>query len=151
MSRIVSLAIILVFAFSCIKKRSIGPVPKIEFLEFSKVGPAGYDSARIKLSYVDSDGDLFCDRSDQKPNLVMTTWAYNTDSAKYTFDLASSRVILQPADGYYKGKSIEGYIYLNESEFRSDAKPRIFRFEVQMTDTKGNASNKVVSDTYTLN
>jgi hypothetical protein len=150
MNRFLIIVSVLGLFYACIKKNSVGPVPQIEFKEFTKINRAGYDSAKFKLSYVDSDGDLFCDRSDEKPNLIMTTMAYNADSGKFVPDLVISRVILQPANGYYKGKSIEGYIYLNEGEFRSDSKPNILRFEVFMTDTKGNQSKLAVSDTYTI-
>lgn len=126
---------------ACIKKKDIGPIPEIKFIEFKKVGPSGFDSASFKLSYVDADGDLFRDRNDQGSNLVFKTYAYHADSAKYTLDMLFPRVILQPADGYYKGKSIEGYIYLNEAEFRTPSKPKNLKFEVYMIDMEGNRSN----------
>lgn len=135
--------------WSCIKKPDTGPIPELEFIEFRKVGPSGYDSASFKLGYVDNDGDLFRDRSDQGPNLIFKTYAYDADSAKYTPNLLFSRIILQPADGYYKGKSIEGYIYLNEAEFRTPSKPKNLKFEVYMIDMQGNRSNTATL-TYTL-
>ncbi len=141
--------IILIFflgTFSCIKKKSIGPVPEIEFLDFKYIGPAGYDSADFKISYIDSDGDLF----GEEKNLFVRTLAYNADSAKYILDLAFSRTIRQPDNGYYQGKSIQGYIYLNEFEFRSDARPNIVQFEVYMRDQEGNRSNVVTSPSYTI-
>jgi hypothetical protein len=149
MLRYLAFILVFVFAFSCIKKKSIGPIPKIEFEDFKKIGPAGYDSAMFKLSYEDSDGDLFRDRNDEGPNLIFKTLAWNEDSGKYQTNLIFSRVVLQPADGYYKDKSIKGYIYLNEAEFRTPSKPKKLKFEVYMIDLQSNRTN-VASLTHTL-
>lgn len=141
MLRYLAFLLVFILAFSCIKKKSIGPIPKIEFIDFKKVGPTGYDSAVFKLSYEDSDGDLFRDRNDEGPNLIFKTLAWNADSGKYLTDLIFSRVVLQPADGYYKDKSIQGYIYLNEAEFRTPSKPKNLKFEVYMIDLQNNRTN----------
>lgn len=136
--------------FSCLKKKSIGPVPELEFLEFTQKTTASKDSATFKLGYVDSDGDLFRDKTSDGPNLIFKTLAYNSDSAKFKTNLTISKVIIQPAGGYYKDQSIQGYIYLQETEFRRSKNDRILKFEVYMTDMAGNKSNIVTSPTYTL-
>jgi len=146
MLRFLFILFLLITGFSCLKKKSIGPNPEIEFLDFKYIGPVGYDSADFKISYIDSDGDLF----GEEKNLFVRTLAYNADSAKYLFDMAFSRTIRQPADGYYEGKSIQGYIYLNEFEFRSDARPKDVKFEIYMKDQDGNRSNLVTTKNFIL-
>ena len=139
-----------VLGFSCLKKKSIGPIPEIEFIEFIQKSTATKDSATFKLGYIDSDGDLFRNKTSDGPNLVLKTLAYNADSAKYLTNLTISKVIIQPADGYYKDKSIQGYIYLQETEFRKSRNDRKLKFEVYMKDMDGNLSNTVTSIEYTL-
>ncbi|MCU0359874.1 MAG: hypothetical protein MUF75_03995 [Bacteroidia bacterium] len=146
MMRYLLILLVILTAFSCLKKKSIGPVPEIEFLEFNYIGPAGYDSAEFKISYIDSDGDLF----GEEKNLFVKTLAYNADSAKYVSDWVFSRTIRQPADGFYEGKSIRGYIYLNEFEFRSDARPKDVKFEIFMKDQEGNRSNVVTTPNFII-
>lgn len=146
MLRVLFFILVFLIAASCLKKKSIGPVPEIEFLEFRYVGPAGYDSADFKIKYIDSDGDLFGDNY----NLFVKTLAYKSDSAKYVLDSTFVRAVRQPNNGYYEGKSIQGYIYLNESEFRSSARPNNVKFEIFMKDQKGNRSNVVTTPTYNI-
>lgn len=151
MRKFLLISSLLLVASSCIKRNSIGPVPEISFLEFNQKTTTQYDSATIKLGYKDSDGDLFLDASSDGPNLILKTYEAPLDSPTLRTGLLIPKNIVQPADGFYKGKSIEGYIYLNESEFRKFPKTtRQIRFEVFVVDTDGNKSNVAVSETYTL-
>jgi hypothetical protein len=147
MLRFLSILLILITGFSCLKKKSIGPIPEIEFLDFKYVGPKGHDSADFKIGYIDSDGDLFGDRH----NLFVRTLAYDAATGNYVSDTTFARIVRQPDNGYYEGKSIQGYIYLNEMEWRTPARPKVVRFEVFMKDQKDNKSNVVTSKTYTVN
>jgi len=146
MLRFFAILLLLITSFSCLKKKAIGPNPEIDFLDFKYVGPVGFDSADFKISYIDSDGDLF----GEETNFFMRIFAYDPDTDKYVSDTTLTRTIRQPDNGYYEGKPIQGYIYLNEAEWRTDARPNIVRFDVYMKDQKGNRSNLVTSKTYTV-
>ena len=116
--------------FSCVKKAPSDPIPAIEFIDFKLLGGVGTDSALFTLGYKDWDGDLFRNDNTNGPNTVISTFAFKADSNKFIFDRAFAYVITQPADGYYKGKSIQGDIYIPVSEFRSDTATKKIKFEI---------------------
>lgn len=133
------------FAFSCVKKSPSDPIPEIEYKDFKLLGSAKTDSAVFVIGYKDWDGDLFRNDNTDGPNTVISTYAFRQDSNKFVFDQAFAYVITQPADGYYKGKSIQGDIFIPVSEFRSDKSLKKLKFEIFMVDMKGNKSNLVTS------
>ena len=139
-------------AYACVKQPSDTPVPILEFKSVSplgKVGTSGRDTAVVAFRYNDGDGDLFNNTNKDAPNLVCSIYTFNTDSNK--FDVTNVPYsILQPANGYYRGKSIYGDLYLPMRQFRPSAKVRLVRFEVFMVDIKKNKSNIISSPTYTL-
>jgi hypothetical protein len=148
--------------FSCVKPKTKNIVPSIEFknlLHAQKSEYTGQDTAVLVLGYEDGDGDLFVDLVSQGPNLIFTPFFFNT--AKGSFDIEKDPVTLdtfritssikQPDDGYYKGKSIKGEIYIPLREFRLNDQAKIIKFTGFMIDTKGHKSNLVTSPVYTLN
>ena len=146
MLRLAFFLLLLFSLFSCIRRKDIGPAPEIEFLEFKYIGPEGHDTAEFQLGYIDTDGDLFWDQT----NLIVNTYVWSVDSGKFVFDLSWQRIIRPPGNGIYDGKSIEGYIYLNEKEWRSSLN-NVVRFDIVMVDKKGNASNVVSTPSFTIN
>lgn len=138
--------------FSCVKKPSTNPVPSLEYKTAYgfALTSSGSDTAVVVVSYEDGDGNLFVDDYSQGPNLIMTTYYYNTDSAKFLKDKSFSNTVKQPDNGYYKGKSIKGDIYLPLREFRSNNTRKILKFEIFMKDMKSNLTNTVTSPVYTL-
>ena len=146
--------------FSCVKPKTKNPIPVIEFADFSDPHktPRG-DTATMVLNYEDGDGDLFVDKTSEGPNLIFTPYYYDLASKTYK---ASFNVIIndttritmsikQPDNGYYKGKSIKGQIYVPLLEFRPNDATKIIRFSGFMVDLAGHKSNAVVSPSYTLN
>jgi hypothetical protein len=146
-----------VFGFACVKPKTKNPVPVIGFEEVTNLGKVysaslgSRDTAVLVISYEDGDGDIFVDNSENDPNMVLSSLYYNTDSSKFLLANADSKKIKQPDDGYYKGKSIKGKIFLPLSQYRTSDDVKIIKFELFMVDMKKNKSNVVTSPAYTLN
>lgn len=137
--------------FSCVKKTPKDPVPEIEFKNFEMLNRVGSDSAIFTIGYKDWDGDLFRNSTTDGPNTIISTYVYKTDSGKFVFDQAFSYAIVQPADGYYKGQTIQGDIRIPVSEFRSDPQnDKRVKFEIFMMDMKDNKSNVLATPEYTI-
>src|SRR3954468_17228613 len=147
---------------SCVKQQSKNPVPHIEFLDFEGAGKSKFtnsDTATVVLSYDDGDGDLFVDNFADGSNLVLTTYGYDDVTKKFvaSYNLTINdtvrytNTIKQPDNGYYKGKSIRGEIYVPLSEFRESDDVKVVKFTVFMVDKKNNKSNLAASPVYSLN
>jgi hypothetical protein len=139
-------------AFSCVKKTPKNPVPEIEYKNFEFLGHAGSDDAAVfTIGYKDYDGDLFRNSTTDGPNTIISTYVYRADSNKFIFDQAFSNAIVQPADGYYKGQTIQGDIRIPVSEFRSDPQnDKVVKFEIFMIDMKDNKSNVLTTPQFTI-
>jgi hypothetical protein len=147
-------------AFSCVKQNTKNPKPVIEFIDFANAGKSKFsngDTAVMVIGYQDGDGDLFVNSNDDDINIVFTPYAPNNDgkftaifnpAINDTFRITNK--IKQPDNGYYKGKSIKGQIYMPLKEYRT-ADKKILKFVGFMIDMKKNKSNVVTSPTYTLN
>ncbi len=153
----------LLFLFSglflaCVKPASKDPVPSAEFIDFYAFKRAAGDTATMVLGYEDGDGDLFVSDNTEGPTLVFTPYYYNEQSNSlkpFVFPGGSDTFLItqnvkQPADGYYKGRSIKGTITLPMTEFRPDNSYKILQFKGYLMDTKGHRSNVVSSPVYTL-
>lgn len=149
-------------AYSCVKSKTKDSTPVIEFKDFmhaQKSEATGRDTAVFALGYEDGDGDIFLDNSDQGPNVIFTPYFYDTATGKFytemdiitkdTFRLPSK--VLQPDNGYYKGKSIKGEIFIPLREYRISDNQKILKFKGFVIDVKGHKSNVVSSPVYTLN
>jgi hypothetical protein len=137
---------------ACVKKTSSDPVPRLEYKEAHgfAISPSGGDTAVMVIGYEDGDGDLFVDNNTQGPNIIMSTFYYNADSAKFLLDKNVSNTIKQPDNGYYKGKAIKGEVIVPMKEYRSNSSRKKIKFQVFMQDVKGHLSNVVTSPVYTL-
>lgn len=149
-------------SFACVKRQSKNPIPVIEYRELASAGKVAgtqRDTALLVLGYEDGDGDLFLDYTAQGPNVVFIDWHYDAALGKFEIDIDpitqdTHRItasIKQPDDGYYKGKSIKGEIYIPMSQFRTSDDIKILKFTGFMIDVKGHRSNSVASPVYTLN
>jgi hypothetical protein len=160
--RLLLVLFISVVASYCVKQNTSNPVPAIEFKEVANLGKSPYtntDTATIVLGYEDGDGDLFVNSTEDDYNFIFTPYSYkknlNAFSADFdyltndTFRIVSK--IKQPDNGYYKGKSIRGVIYLPLREFRLNDNVDVIKFVGFMIDMKKNKSNVVSSPVYTLN
>lgn len=150
-------ALFLGFAWACVKPASKNPVPTAEFIDFWAAKRAAGDTATMVIGYEDGDGDLFVSSNTEGPTLVFTPYYFNaqTNSLRpYVFPggdtFLISQNVSQPADGYYKGRSIKGTITLPMTEFRPDNSYKILQFKGYLLDTKGHKSNVVTSPVYTL-
>jgi hypothetical protein len=154
--------LVTLIGFSCAKPKTKNIVPAIEYKDLQHAQKSeftGQDTAVLVLSYEDGDGDLFVDLVTQGPNLIFTPYFFN--SAKGRFDIEKDPItadtfritstIKQPDDGYYKGKSIKGEIYIPLREYRLNDQAKIIKFTGFMIDLKGHRSNTVSSPVYTLN
>jgi hypothetical protein len=113
------------------------------------------DTASLVIHYQDGDGDLFRNSLTDGANFIWSTYYFDTDSNKFVLDGGSlngyhALTILQPADGYYTGKSVEGDISIPLTEFRSSNLHKILKFEAFMIDMKNHKSNVVTSQTYSI-
>lgn len=118
------------------------------------------DTALMVIEYEDGDGDLFRDQGTDGANLFLTTYVYNSNTNQFVIDSLplvgalktrySTYTVLQPANGYYKGKSVQGEIGIPLHQFRTNSNFTILKFEVFMNDMKNHKSNVVTSEAYTL-
>lgn len=140
--------------FACVKAKTENVVPVLAYIDFEKAGKSPYsnqDTAVLKFSFEDGDGDLFRDQKTDPSNIVVIPSYFYPDSNKFLKGLTFSYVLVQPENGYYKNKSITGDIELPLSQFRpSDAIKKI-QFEFFMVDMKDNKSNVVTTPTIVLN
>ena len=140
--------------FACVKAKTENVVPVLAYIDFEKAGKSPYsnqDTAVLKFSFEDGDGDLFRDQKTDPSNIVVIPSYFYPDSNKFSKGLTFSYVLVQPENGYYKNKSITGDIELPLSQFRpSDAIKKI-QFEFFMVDMKDNKSNVVTTPTIVLN
>jgi hypothetical protein len=151
-------------AFSCVKPNSTNPIPVIEYKGLTNLGKAysgsqpPRDTAVMIIGYQDGDGDLFADNSSQGPTFAFIPFYFNTTTKKFAVQidpitLDTQRItntIRQPDNGYYKGKSIKGDIYIPMSQYRPNDSAKVIKFTGFMIDTKGHRSNVVSSPVYTL-
>lgn len=156
---------IAIIGFACVKPKTKNPVPVIEFVSVNNLGKATgggmgpRDTAVIVLKYEDGDGNLFVDNTTEGPNVIFTTYVYNSVTGKFdgqldpiTQDtLRITTTIKQPDGGYYKGKSIKGEIFIPMKQYRLNDNIKIIKFAGFVIDTKDNKSNVVSSPVYTLN
>lgn len=155
---IIIIFLLAVFGFSCVKKQSKDPVPKLEFLDFSSSKTNGIDNGQLILGYEDGDGDIFRDETTHLPNLIIKFYYYNSGTKKFTgfFDTNISdtfniaKIITQPGDGF-KGKSIKGEIYIPMTEFRPADSIKIFKYKIFAMDEAGHNSNMLITPQFTVN
>lgn len=149
-------------AYSCVKQQTKDPIPLIEFKDFLNPGKSPYtqrDTALIYITYQDGDGDLFTDTRNEGPNFIFTPYFYNTNTNQFYVEIDPitndtfriTNTILQPDNGYYKGKSIKGEIFVPLNQFRKNDAVKILKFKGFMIDMKAHKSNVVSSPVYTLN
>lgn len=108
------------------------------------------DTALMVIGFEDGDGDLFRDSQANGANLVYTIYSYDTATQQFTINgNPNPATVVQPANGYYKEKSVQGEIGLPLRGFRLN-NVSIIKFEVFMVDMAKNKSNVVTSPVYTL-
>lgn len=147
-------------AFSCVKQKTSNPIPLIEFEDvyhLQKSEYTGSDTGLLTIKYEDGDGDLFLDGASDGPNIIFTPYYFDTITNKFTVTFFGPDTIkilgfvLQPDDGYYKGKSIKGAVYIPMRQYRPNDSAKQIYFTGFAIDKKGNKSNIVTSPIYTLN
>jgi len=159
-NKLIVFTLVVQIVYSCVKQKTTNPVPVVDYGDFLNAHkkPNGNDTATLMLNYEDGDGDLFLDNSKNGPNLIFTSYYFN--KTKNVFDahfipgtsdtLRYSVTITQPDNGSYKGKSINGEIYVPMNSFRYDNTEKVIKFRGFMTDSKGHNSNTFSSPTISL-
>lgn len=160
MRYLISIFLLVLVSYSCVKRNSTDPHPTVEFKDFlNPHKTSSGEAAYLVLTYEDGDGDLFVDNATQGPNLVFTTYIYNSVTGKFAahFDndiqdtLRYSTSVKQPAGGYYKGKAIRGEIWVPLSEFRPNSNAKILQFRGFMIDQKKHKTKIFAStNSYTI-
>lgn len=154
--------LLLILITGCAKQETKDPVPHIEFIDFANPGLSsrGGDTATFILSYEDGDGDVFVDAGVNRVNLIFTPYYYDAASnsfrAGYNNDpdfkdtIRHAYTVRQPDNGYYKGKSIRGEIFVPLTSFRENNSQKILKFTGFMVDMQDHKSNTFTSPSYTL-
>ncbi len=145
-------------AFACVKKPTTSPIPVIKFEEFQAWRSHGNDTAVMRISYEDGDGDIFRDVTSHGPNLIGTFYYLNSVTHQFTGikdfitnDTARiTQTVVQPVDASYKGKSVKGEIYLPWRPFRSGDSVKVFKYTLFIVDEAGNKSNIVTTPSFTI-
>ena len=159
MRTFISILLFVALCSACVKKPTTSPVPKIWYDSFKAWRVNNSDTAVMVLGYEDGDGDIFRDQTSHGPNLIGTFYYLNSVTKKFTAikdhitnDTARiTQTILQPVDAGYKGKSVQGKIYLPMSEFRSGDSVKIFMYHFFIEDEAGHKSNLISTDTLKVN
>lgn len=155
------LILILFFAcigFSCAPKQPSSPIPVIEYKDFKAYKVNGSDTAVMIIGYADGDGDIFKDDNNKGPNFIGTFYYLNSATNKFTaiIDLITkdtariTQTILQPKDASYKGKSVQGEIFLPFNPFRSGDSVKTFKYTLFMVDGAGHKSNVITTPVYNI-
>ena len=149
------LSILLSLSFtSCVKRPSKSPTPELTFKDFIVWRINGVrDSAVAIIGYEDGDGDLFLNKTTDGPNIVGTFYYLNSATGKFTGisdpitgDTARvTQTVLQPKGASYKGKSVQGEIFLPLAPFRSGDSVKVFKYTFVMQDEAGHKTNTITT------
>jgi hypothetical protein len=152
----------LLIAYSCVKKPVMSNIPAIEIVDFKCMKkPNGSDSGYIVVSYQDGDGDIFRNKGNSVPNLVITTYHKDPVSGDFIPDyvepepgtkipLSYATTVYQPGEGY-AGKPVHGQILVPYNEFRTNNDVKTIYSSAYVVDEAGHKSNVALSATLTLN
>lgn len=144
---------------ACVKRPSTSPEPTLEYKDFFAFRVRGNsDSAIAVLKYEDGDGDLFMDNTTDGPNLIGTFYYLDrfTGTFKAVYNpvikdtLRFTQTVLQPKDASYKGKSIQGEIYIPVRDFRTGDSVKTFKYTFFMKDMQGHFTNTVTTGSITV-
>lgn len=143
------LSIILIMAYSCIKKKEYTTTPFIEYKDFI---PYTDESADLQILFNDGDGDIGVGESDSTLTLFTTYYYFDTITKVYRAFLKTSPndtlrtnyLVKAPSDSY-KGKPISGEISVRLQQFRHSKKIKKVKYVVYLLDKAGNRSNSLTS------
>ncbi|MBL7931589.1 MAG: hypothetical protein JNL60_06800 [Bacteroidia bacterium] len=152
--------------FSCVKPALKEEIPVAEYKDFEVFNTSdGEGDAILTIGYEDGDGDLFIkDVQNEGPNVVFSIYIYDETTKKFKVFIKPNTIpgvnivdssfisvsVKEPADGYYKGKSIKGDIKLPLNQFRPNPEAKIFYYRGYLMDTDWNMSNIVTTPTFTV-
>ncbi len=135
--------------YACVKKTTYPTSPTIDYRDFI---PYEGDSADLKISFTDGDGDIGVSENDSTRTFWYTYYYLDTLQNKYVgyyrplFNdtLRLGYIIKAPADSY-KGKPISGEISVRLQQFRHIKKVKNVKYVFYLFDEAGNKSNVVTS------
>lgn len=121
---------------------------------------SGIDNATLTIGYEDGDGDIFRDKTLNGPNVIGTFYYLNSGTKTFmpifpdpiTLDtFRITQTVIQPKDGDYKGKSVQGTIFLPWAPFRSGDSVKVFKYTLFVQDESGHRSNVITTPVFTVN
>lgn len=151
-------SVIGMIVYSCVKKTTYPTTPTIEYKDFI---PYAGDSADLKVSFTDGDGDIGVQENDSTRNFWYTYYYLDTVTNKYraysmvnliTGNVDTLRlgyIIKSPSDSY-KGKPISGEISVRLQKFRHIKQVKNVKYVFYLFDEAGNKSNTVTSPEITV-
>ena len=151
-------SVVLFVGYSCVKKTTYPTTPSIEYKDFI---PYVGDSADLKVSFTDGDGDIGVQENDSTRNFWYTYYYLDSASNKYKAysmvnlntglidTLRSGYIIKAPSDSY-KGKPISGEISVRLQKFRHKKQVKNVKYVFYLFDEAGNKSNVVTSPAITV-
>ncbi len=151
----VILAVISLFAASCIKEKSFPPEPKIEFVNYTTYGS---DSADCVISFRDGDGDIGLLEGDatSEDDLKMKYLYKDIDGVFKPYDAIDSTAAMDTLFYGYRIKDITPNGQYKTLEGQIKAKLRSLpiyvpghttvKFEIRLRDRAGHWSNMVTTN-----
>ncbi|MBI2721225.1 MAG: hypothetical protein HYX39_03510 [Bacteroidetes bacterium] len=142
---------------SCAPKQRNSRIPSIVYKDFKAYKVNGSDTAVMIIAYADGDGDIFRDNN-SSPNFIGTFYYLNSATKQFTplIDIVTkdtariTQTILQPKDNSYKGKSVQGEMFIPFNPFRSGDSVKTFKYTLFMVDQAGNKSNVITTPVYNI-
>lgn len=142
-------SIVSVVAYACVKKTTYPTSPTIEYRDFI---PYLGDSADLKVTFTDGDGDIGVSENDSTRTFWYTYYYLDTIQNKYVgyyrplFNdtLRLGYIIKSPSESY-KGKPISGEISVRLQKFRHIKQVKNVKYVFYLFDEAGNKSNVVTT------
>jgi len=153
------LASILLMVYSCVKRDTKNPVPKISFHSFDAINE---NEAFLTISYSDGDGDIFVEKGTKEPNFFAWFYYKNENGEFVPFlervspiDTAMMSIpkiaTLERPSELSKNQPIKGQIRIHMITWRGDSKIKNFKYKMYMVDQKGNQSEEVMTPEIVVN
>ena len=147
-------AIVVVFAYACVKKTTYPTTPEIDYKSFV---PYKGDSADLHITFKDGDGDIGVGENDSTRTFWYTYYYQDTTNGRYYAyfrplfqdTLRIGYIIKSPADSY-KGKPINGEMIIRLQQSRHDTWVKHVKYVFYLFDAAGNKSNVVTSPDISL-
>lgn len=158
------LVVFSLFAFACVKRNAITPIPTVSYESFVALDE---NTAYLTINYSDGDGDIFAEEDTKDPNFYAWFYYKDTDGSfkpalwpltipnppkpdtTIYNDRPLSYTVLRPSE-LSKDQPIKGRITITLVGWRSDVKYKNFKYKIYMIDQKGNKTEEVITPEITV-